>query len=160
MQMTNYNIDVSSFQLIIDISVWTYTFLARPKLNLNLDLILPFSIICRFENVELKLGVQINGYKSEVIAKHAKTTSVMAWNQEFCLNRKWFMTLICHWTRIWLVKVKKGQRVIRSHFWNPAIIAFTPLPTAATEIQLFMVVIFDQLSISGRVIYHNPGRVY
>ena len=54
MQMTNYNIDVSSFEIIIDNFVYTYKFLAGPKPNLNLDLILPFSIICRFENVELK----------------------------------------------------------------------------------------------------------
>ena len=38
---------------------------------------------------------------------------------------------------------QKSQRVILSHFWNPAIIAFTPLPTAATEIQLFEGGLFD-----------------
>ena len=83
--------------------------------------------------------MQINGYKSEVIAKHAKTTSVMAWNQEFRLNRKWCTTPKCHQIRLWLFRVKKGQSqmVIRSHFWKPAIIAFTPLPTAATKIHLF-----------------------
>ena len=37
--------------------------------------------------------MQINGYKSEVIAKHAKTTIVMAQNQEFDLDRKWSRAL-------------------------------------------------------------------
>ena len=56
----------------------------------------------------------------------------------------------------WVILVtKKSEMVILSHFWNPAIIALTPLPTAATKIEFET---GDKIQLGKS--YHNPGHVY